>query len=622
MREALEFLRRNKLSFIVTALACLFTLMLWPLTERLPVALFLAAVALAAWQEGPRATLLTTALCTAVLLMVSMLLPANGSADVIALLAVLVIVGLLAAYLRREFERAHQASEHVQAALAGSRDAVIFADARGRVTRLNFSAQALVGWHPLNALDQPLGLVLQVKSEQTGKLMDELAGGALQRPETLDLPAGALVVSTQGKETPVEGYIASLVDSGGRITGLMVCFRDVSQRRQAEQTARLREEKLREKLLDALRDGEERMRSVLADFEPRLKEQQESRTKAEAALQQAQAQFDRLLAEKDSAHGAELAALRQGRQDFEEQVQEQSARRLETETALRKAKDELTATVENNRLQEDLEKQLSQALAQKKQAEEESHKLRDELAALAAARTAERAAAEEQLRQVRDELAQQLDEHLTGHRDQQTSLMAELAGSKTDQQELRASNQRLQELAERNREQLAAGEAAALEHRQRAELLESLVDNSGLGMFAFDGACRLTFWNAGMERITGFDRSAVLGRLAFEVFPALEESGESRHFLDALEGKRVLAQSAVLSQDGSRGELEQTYVPLSGESPASGGMVFAREIVVPRRNGDRVEQAAGEFAASVTAGRERALASSLFRADWDWLSFN
>ena len=155
MREALEFLRRNKLSFIVTALACLFTLMLWPLTQRLPVALFLAAVALAAWQEGPRAALLTTALCTAVLVMVCMLLPANGSADVIAHLAVLVVVGLLAAYLGREFERARQASEHVQAALAGSRDAVIFADARGRVTRLNFSAQALVGWHPLNALDQP-----------------------------------------------------------------------------------------------------------------------------------------------------------------------------------------------------------------------------------------------------------------------------------------------------------------------------------------------------------------------------------------------------------------------------------------------------------------------------------
>ncbi len=175
MRDALNLMRRNKLSFISTALACLFTIILWPWTGRLPFALFIAAAALCAWQAGARSSLLTTALGAAILGVICLLLPAtefpNKAADYTSHLAMLVSVGLLAAYLSHARERGLNAVRHFHAALGGSRDAVIFTDAQGRVTRLNYSAQGLVGWHSLNAVEQPLGLVLQLRHEQTGQPM-------------------------------------------------------------------------------------------------------------------------------------------------------------------------------------------------------------------------------------------------------------------------------------------------------------------------------------------------------------------------------------------------------------------------------------------------------------------
>src|SRR5947209_909969 len=177
MRDVLDYLKRNKLAFIATALACLFTIILWPWTERVPFALFIAAAALCAWQAGARSSLLTTAVGAAVLSLIGLLLPANEfphkMADYVAHLAMLIAVGLLAAYLSHARERGLSAVRHFHAALGGSRDGVIFTDAQGHVTGLNYSAQGLVGWHSLNAVEQPLSLVLQLRHEQTGQPMED-----------------------------------------------------------------------------------------------------------------------------------------------------------------------------------------------------------------------------------------------------------------------------------------------------------------------------------------------------------------------------------------------------------------------------------------------------------------
>src|SRR5438132_147529 len=171
MEKATRLLRQNKLSLIVTALACLFTLILWPLTQRYPFALFIAAVLLTAWQEGPKSAVVTTGLSSFSLIILCYFIPSasgGGSGwEHLANLAIFLFIGMPAAYLSREFRRAHREIDHLQAALASTGDALIFTDDQGRVTSLNVPAQALVGWHPPNAADQPLGLVFRARQGDT-----------------------------------------------------------------------------------------------------------------------------------------------------------------------------------------------------------------------------------------------------------------------------------------------------------------------------------------------------------------------------------------------------------------------------------------------------------------------
>jgi PAS domain-containing protein len=74
------------------------------------------------------------------------------------------------------------------------------------------------------------------------------------------------------------------------------------------------------------------------------------------------------------------------------------------------------------------------------------------------------------------------------------------------------------------------------------EFTKRLINSSFDGILAFDKNCHFTLWNPGMERISGFNKTDVVGKLAFNVFPFLKETGEDKVFFDILEGKTVIAQ--------------------------------------------------------------------------------
>jgi len=74
-----------------------------------------------------------------------------------------------------------------------------------------------------------------------------------------------------------------------------------------------------------------------------------------------------------------------------------------------------------------------------------------------------------------------------------------------------------------------------------SQLFRSLIDASVDGILAFDRQCRYTAWNRGMERISGLHSETVLGRLAFDLFPFLKETGEDKYFYEALAGRSAVA---------------------------------------------------------------------------------
>lgn len=84
-----------------------------------------------------------------------------------------------------------------------------------------------------------------------------------------------------------------------------------------------------------------------------------------------------------------------------------------------------------------------------------------------------------------------------------------------------------------------------------------------------------------MESISGLRREEVLGKCAFDVFPFLKETGESKYLLEALEGKSVVAEnrSYAVPETGRAGFFEGYYSPLRNEDgQVFGGLAIIRDI--------------------------------------------
>lgn len=113
------------------------------------------------------------------------------------------------------------------------------------------------------------------------------------------------------------------------------------------------------------------------------------------------------------------------------------------------------------------------------------------------------------------------------------------------------------------------------------EFLTALLDFSVDGILAFDREYRYTAWNRAMERISGLAREAVVGKIAFEVFPFLEENGEDECFFEALAGRTAHSKNRpyVIPETGREGFFEGHYAPLLGqEGGVVGGVCVIRDI--------------------------------------------
>jgi PAS domain S-box-containing protein len=124
----------------------------------------------------------------------------------------------------------------------------------------------------------------------------------------------------------------------------------------------------------------------------------------------------------------------------------------------------------------------------------------------------------------------------------------------------------------------------------QASLIEASVD----GILAFDRECRYIAWNRAMESISGVSRNEVLGKCAFDVFPFLQETGESKYLLEALAGRSAVVENRpyVIPQTARAGFFEGYYSPLRNErGEVVGGIAIIRDITERKRCEELVNEA-------------------------------
>jgi PAS domain S-box-containing protein len=105
------------------------------------------------------------------------------------------------------------------------------------------------------------------------------------------------------------------------------------------------------------------------------------------------------------------------------------------------------------------------------------------------------------------------------------------------------------------------------------------------GVIAFDLECRYTAWNPAMEALSGVPAAEVLGRVAWEVFPFLKETGEDAILLAALAGEERTSSDGAFTipESGRTGYFQGRYVPLRDAAGAVvGGMGVIRDVTATR----------------------------------------
>jgi PAS domain S-box-containing protein len=135
--------------------------------------------------------------------------------------------------------------EWLRVTLLSIGDAVLAADAQGRVTLMNPVAGTLTGWAPDEARGRPMAEVFRITNEQTGRPAEDPVARVLREGAVIGLANHTVLTARDGTVRPIDDSAAPITDSHGRVLGVVLVFHDVTDKRASENALRRSEERLR-----------------------------------------------------------------------------------------------------------------------------------------------------------------------------------------------------------------------------------------------------------------------------------------------------------------------------------------------------------------------------------------
>jgi PAS domain S-box-containing protein len=155
-----------------------------------------------------------------------------------AFMATLTMVTLPLAALVADRKRAEDAireqRERWRVTLMSIGDAVIVTDLRARLTFMNHVAESLTGWREQDAIGRNLVEVFHVVNEATGEPTEDPVTSVIRDGTVAGLANDTVLVARNGARHPIDDSGAPIRDAAGRTLGVVLVFRDVTERKQLE----------------------------------------------------------------------------------------------------------------------------------------------------------------------------------------------------------------------------------------------------------------------------------------------------------------------------------------------------------------------------------------------------
>ncbi len=125
--------------------------------------------------------------------------------------------------------------ELLRVTLSSIGEGVIATDAEGLVAFINPVAAFLTGWPVDEAVGKPLNAVFRITDARTGEVLADPLQHALESTRTMASSDYSRLLGRGGRNVPIEINGAPLRGGGDRIGGMVLVFRDISDRRRAEE---------------------------------------------------------------------------------------------------------------------------------------------------------------------------------------------------------------------------------------------------------------------------------------------------------------------------------------------------------------------------------------------------
>ena len=131
-------------------------------------------------------------------------------------------------------QQLNQQREWLEVTLMSIGDAVIVTDADKAITMMNPLGEQLTGWSLAEAKGRPIDEIFRIMNEQTRKGVKSPIDAVLRDGFKVGLANHSVLLTRDGREIPIGDSAAPIRDSTGKLYGVVLVFRDVTEHQRME----------------------------------------------------------------------------------------------------------------------------------------------------------------------------------------------------------------------------------------------------------------------------------------------------------------------------------------------------------------------------------------------------